>query len=256
MLVVSCAYLIRCITVLMTYLPSPFYGCITFPHPSIAVDAFMIMFKMRDTCGDVFFSGYAIHYTVSSLTWWHYPVHKHPAAILASLPIVIFNLLCSLALVATQHSYTNDVIAGMMITWGLFVVVFWVNDVDYLRFETIIGLVFGFLDDPFYSENKKRYFMEKEFVENARKVPAPREIPSPSAPIVNVEQKITLKDGDDSSSSSTDMSDSTRRRLSSDSKKSEDRRPSGDSSVTQESTFTEVTTENTSTGSRYRIREQ
>lgn len=171
MMVTAFVLSFRTISSLLTYLPSPFYGCVTFPHPDLGLDAFMILLRMRDTCGDVFFSGYAVHYTVCSMVWAYYPLINRRWGIILSLPIIAFNTLASVALVATQHSYSIDVITGVLITWGTFNVIFYLCDVPFLKYETIGGMILGLLDDPLYAKRKSRHLLEKEYLTKARNPP-------------------------------------------------------------------------------------
>jgi len=75
-LTIGVLYFARAFTVLATSLPNPLPDCRPDPpHPNILIDGFWIFVGAKRTCGDVFFSGHSILFTLASLVWNTYQVN-------------------------------------------------------------------------------------------------------------------------------------------------------------------------------------
>lgn len=113
-------FLLRAVSVTITVLPNPLLECVSVTSESIIYDAFLICTGRKTTCGDVFFSGHTIIFTLLSAVWMTYCSD----VILKS--IVNMTVLISLiTLVASSFHYTIDVLFGYLITISIWNVYHW-----------------------------------------------------------------------------------------------------------------------------------
>ena len=131
------AYLLRTMTILMTILPSPNYECFSTPNTNIFVDAFGLMVNARQTCGDIFFSGFAVIFTVCLLLWtakfsWS---RSHIAAKILSALVVGYNFSGLIVLLMSGSTYTVSIFIGVALTVSLWISFWNMPDLEYLRYD-------------------------------------------------------------------------------------------------------------------------
>jgi hypothetical protein len=111
-LVVGTAYLLRAATVVMTVLPFSYVPCEAGKPADrpLLVDAFYLLLMLRKSCGDVFFSGHTILYTIGFLAMQTYPIHF----ILTGLAFVQY-IISLLILIASAYHYSIDVLVSALV---------------------------------------------------------------------------------------------------------------------------------------------
>ena len=113
------AYLLRAACVLMTILPFPYVECDVDKRDGANswIDAFNIMFMKRSSCGDVFYSGHTVVYSIACLTWLTYSVRArlHCVRFSVALFLIAETLLACLSLLAVGYHYSIDIIVSALI---------------------------------------------------------------------------------------------------------------------------------------------
>jgi hypothetical protein len=118
MLITGFTYIIRSITVVITVLPNPLTECESQIWDNLFYDAFQLYIRGRVTCGDVFFSGHTILFTMTICLWMTYSRNRIMQAI-----AVGSSVLGMITLVASAYHYTVDVLFGYLVTswtWSLY----------------------------------------------------------------------------------------------------------------------------------------
>jgi hypothetical protein len=116
LIVLGTMYLLRAFTVSLTVLPNPFVECHSEREDNVLYNAALVITSQRVTCGDVFFSGHTIIFTLSLCTWLTYAPRRF--TILKFLATV-FNVWSMWILVAAKFHYTIDVLISFLLTSSL-----------------------------------------------------------------------------------------------------------------------------------------
>lgn len=127
----SLLYGIRSLMVVVTVIPTPMPVCYYVIKDSVIETAIHNFFKGNESCGDVFFSGHAILYTISIFTWLNTPTLYHSAVSIVIVTIIITFGYTSL-LVSKFH-YTIDVISGVWFTISTILSYNWLITSESLR---------------------------------------------------------------------------------------------------------------------------
>eukprot|EP00123_Amoebidium_parasiticum_P020504 comp5117_c0_seq1/m.1192 comp5117_c0_seq1/g.1192 ORF comp5117_c0_seq1/g.1192 comp5117_c0_seq1/m.1192 type:complete len:390 (-) comp5117_c0_seq1:83-1252(-) len=111
-------YILRIMTVTMTILPNPWTECTAVFDPNIFLDAWNLFIGKRIACGDIFFSGHTIIFTLCILMWSTY--NENRFLIYSTTTLGIIGML---SLVATTWHYSIDVFISFILTattWYMF----------------------------------------------------------------------------------------------------------------------------------------
>ncbi|KAI9148503.1 hypothetical protein H9P43_010197 [Blastocladiella emersonii ATCC 22665] len=114
-------YLLRAPTVLMTILPNPYLTCDARPDPNLFWDAFLLFTQTRFSCGDVFFSGHSIFFTMVARLYLMYSDNY-----LLRVFAVLFTALALYSLIFTTYHYSIDVVFAFCIVVTLFSIYHWI----------------------------------------------------------------------------------------------------------------------------------
>lgn len=112
-------YLLRAAVLASTPLPNPFLGCDTqlSQDTPMAVNALLVVLKMRRTCRDVMFSGHAMSLSLFAMVARYY-LSKTEGVLLS-----VYAAGGCVLLAVTRFHYTADVLVAVFITVPLFLVV-------------------------------------------------------------------------------------------------------------------------------------
>jgi len=117
----GCMFLLRSLVVSSTNLPNPFQKCDRIEWGNTFVDAFYVMFHIKSTCADVFYSGHTVNVTLAALTmkeyvyktngdWWNW----------SQVAFVWFcTFVAYYSIVVTNFHYTIDVEIALTIVFML-----------------------------------------------------------------------------------------------------------------------------------------
>jgi hypothetical protein len=148
--VMGTVYLIRAMTIVLTVLPNPLTECQSDPHKDLLYDAWLIFTMKRTSCGDVFFSGHTIMFTLSMAVWTTYS----RSGILSSV-FSLSAVLGMISLVASAYHYTIDIMFGYLVTMWVWNHYHWCISLPSFR-ATWWGRFLNRLDDPLYPEQERR----------------------------------------------------------------------------------------------------
>jgi hypothetical protein len=109
--IVGTLYVLRAMTVVATVLPNPLLECQSTWHPNLFYDALLVFTKKRETCGDVFFSGHTIIFTLTIAIWQTYS-----RSTLMRVVATICGVVGMLSLIMSAYHYTIDVMVGYAVT--------------------------------------------------------------------------------------------------------------------------------------------
>ena len=126
--VMGTAYAMRAVSVTVTVLPNPLVECESVPHPNVLVDAVQLMMMQRVSCGDVFFSGHTIIFTLLVAMWTTYSRNRFYRALFSAIGYAGM-----LSLVTSAYHYTIDVLAGFMVTMWVWAMYHWAVMLPSLR---------------------------------------------------------------------------------------------------------------------------
>ncbi|KAJ9080322.1 hypothetical protein DSO57_1026309 [Entomophthora muscae] len=114
--IVGTAYLIRLIFVSMTILPNSNVNCLFHVGPSLLSDAVLVMLQMKQTCGDVVFSGHTIMFMSASLVWINNPLKNIDPNInrIINFITITFSFTGIISLVASAYHYTLDCVLSIL----------------------------------------------------------------------------------------------------------------------------------------------
>ncbi|KAJ3180373.1 hypothetical protein HDU85_004078 [Gaertneriomyces sp. JEL0708] len=172
-------YLFRSPVIVLTLLPQPNRECEVGYKDNIGLDAIYLMGQTRQSCGDVFYSGHTLLFTLSPLFWYYYTVYRHPnrpfyKSLSSSLSIVVsvlaalVSIFGALLLIITQRHYTIDVLFGFILAVGSFVMYHWLVSISELK-RTPIGRFVGYIDSAVFWEDWENGVYQKRTV-NKNKV--------------------------------------------------------------------------------------
>ena len=114
--ITGAAYILRAISVISTVLPFPQVQCEDArpADKSPLLDAFDLMLMRRVSCGDVFFSGHTIVYSICMWTWITYSMNAYTTAF-----FIVHGLAGMISLLVAQYHYTIDVMVSAGIVGGI-----------------------------------------------------------------------------------------------------------------------------------------
>ncbi|KNE55503.1 hypothetical protein AMAG_01391 [Allomyces macrogynus ATCC 38327] len=119
--VAGAAFLLRAPSLLMTVLPNPNIDCMSSPHPNIFVDALYLLTLMRASCGDVFFSGHTVFFTMAARLWISYSSsHVLKLLVTAIMAFAMFSL------VWASYHYSIDVFIACLVVNVMYSFYHWV----------------------------------------------------------------------------------------------------------------------------------
>lgn len=148
--VMGTVYLIRAMTITLTVLPNPLTECHSQPHPELLYDAWLIFTMKRTSCGDVFFSGHTIMFTLSMAVWTTYSRSGFLSTIFS-----LSAVLGMISLVASAYHYTIDIMFGYLVTMWVWNHYHWCISLPSFR-ATWWGRFLNRLDDPLFAEQQRR----------------------------------------------------------------------------------------------------
>jgi hypothetical protein len=156
-LVWACANCLRTLCIILTVLTNPYLECQSKPLSNLFSDAFAIFTAQRQSCGDVFFSGHSVGYTLSCLMWLTYRRRRFSGKyrnLITMLHValttlyVIFIVVCLVVLIATKFHYSVDVFIGSFLSIMIWQKVHWLLEVDVLR-KTPLGRIINKIDGQY-----------------------------------------------------------------------------------------------------------
>jgi hypothetical protein len=126
--VAGTVYVIRAITVVLTVLPNPLVECESNPSDNLFYDALQIFLLKRTTCGDVFFSGHTIIFTLAGAIWTTYSRNSMMRTLMT-----VISFLGMISLVGSAYHYTVDVMFGYFVTSWVWAMYHWIATLDSFR---------------------------------------------------------------------------------------------------------------------------
>jgi hypothetical protein len=122
----TCQFL-RAFTVDMTILPNPYPYCLPHIENNVFLHAFYIATRQRVSCGDVFFSGHTVSYTMCMLVWLRY---SHDLLRVLA-PAVSFSGM--IIIILSRYHYAIDVIAGFCLCLFVWNYIHWSIEIPQFR---------------------------------------------------------------------------------------------------------------------------
>jgi hypothetical protein len=117
--VVGVMFLLRALCINLTLLPTPYDKCFVEDRSgSVLLHAFQIFIGQRVSCGDVFFSGHTIIYTLGT---WVFITYQ--TSTIVNIFAAIYNLIGMLFLISSGLHYSIDVLTSFLLTsftWNFF----------------------------------------------------------------------------------------------------------------------------------------
>ena len=145
------AYILRSVTVTVTVLPNPLTECQSHQNPNLFLDTLEIFFMRRVSCGDVFFSGHTIMFTVAAAVWITYT-----ANVLMNCFAVLLSAFGAFSLIFSAYHYTIDVFAAVWVVSWLWSSYHLVVKVHGLRSLSVWTRVLNCLDNSEYFKKEDR----------------------------------------------------------------------------------------------------
>lgn len=145
--IMGTVYLLRALTVTLTVLPNPLTQCESQPDNDLFYDAYLLLTMKRVSCGDVFFSGHSIIFTISTAIWTTYS-----RATLVNSLFTVSAFMGMFSLVASAYHYSIDVIFGYLVTMWIWNHYHWSITLPSFR-ATWWGRALNRLDDPMYVDD-------------------------------------------------------------------------------------------------------
>jgi len=155
-LVMGFVYLLRACFIPLTVLPTPWTECIKGYHDNIFWDALLLELQLRMACGDVFFSGHTIMFTLNLLEYWYYCKN-----IWINIVVTLLNVVGMFTLVMSSYHYSIDVLGGFIFSTIFWCIYHWAIKIPQLG-GTWWGTIINWCDDPFYYENDSLPFVYEQ----------------------------------------------------------------------------------------------
>jgi len=146
LLIMGFLYLLRACFIPLTVLPTPWVDCKKKYKDNIFWDALLLVLQIRVACGDVFFSGHTIMFTLNILEYWYYC-----KIVWLNVFVTIINVLGMFTLVMSAYHYSIDVFAAFIFSVIFWSIYHWVVQIPQLQ-GTWWGTIINWIDDPFYYE--------------------------------------------------------------------------------------------------------
>jgi hypothetical protein len=143
---------LRAICITLTILTNPYLKCTSKPLPNLFADAFALFITRRQSCGDVFFSGHSVSFTLSCLMWLTYRRRDFASRTIRilhrtfTISFISFVVLCLLTLIVTRFHYSVDVFMGSLLSIIIWQMTHWSLDIDQLKsnpFGALINMIDG-----------------------------------------------------------------------------------------------------------------
>jgi len=151
LLIMGFLYLLRACFIPLTVLPTPWITCEKTYKSNIFYDAILLVFQLRAACGDVFYSGHTIMFTLSILEYWYYC-----KKVWLNIIITILNVVGMFALILGAYHYSIDVLCAFIFSIIFWTIYHWSIRIPQLA-ETWWGNIINYFDDPFYYEGLPLY---------------------------------------------------------------------------------------------------
>jgi hypothetical protein len=157
-LVWACMNSLRTLCILLTVLTNPSLECQSKPISNLFLDAFAIFTVQRETCGDVFFSGHSVGYTLSCLMWLTYRRRRFSGTYgrilttchnLLTTCYILFIMICLITLIITRFHYSIEVFVGTFLTIIIWQKIHWLLEINELR-QTPMGKFISKIDGTIY----------------------------------------------------------------------------------------------------------
>ncbi|ORX79063.1 hypothetical protein BCR32DRAFT_269676 [Anaeromyces robustus] len=151
LLIMGFLYLLRACFIPLTVLPTPWVTCQKAYKPNIFYDAILLVLQLRVACGDVFYSGHTIMFTLSILEYWYYCKKAWINVI-----VTILNVVGMFTLILGAYHYSIDVLCAFIFSIIFWTIYHWSISIPQLA-ETWWGNIINYFDDPFYYEGLPLY---------------------------------------------------------------------------------------------------
>jgi len=146
LLVMGFVYLLRACVIPLTVLPTPWVTCKKNYYDNIFYDALLLELQVRVACGDVFFSGHTIMFTLNIMEYWYYCKYTW-----INILVTIFNVVGMFTLVMSSYHYSIDVVCGFIFSSMSWIIYHWAINIPQLG-GSWWGTIINWIDDPFYYE--------------------------------------------------------------------------------------------------------
>jgi len=147
--VMGFVYLLRACFIPLTVLPTPWVTCKKDYKDNIFYDALLIVFQIRAACGDVFFSGHTIMFTLNIVEYWYYC-----KKIWINILITILNITGMYTLIMASYHYSIDVLCAFIFSVMFWAIYHWAISIPELG-ATWWGNIVNYFDDPLYYEHEE-----------------------------------------------------------------------------------------------------
>ncbi|ORX58544.1 hypothetical protein BCR36DRAFT_318052 [Piromyces finnis] len=149
LLVMGFVYLLRACFIPLTVLPTPWVACEkTYKDDdNIFLDALLLELQLRVACGDVFFSGHTIMFTLIIMEYWYYCKQTW-----INIIVTIFNVVGMFTLIMSSYHYSIDVLCAFIFSSMAWVIYHWAVKNPQLG-GSWWGIIINYFDDPFYYDH-------------------------------------------------------------------------------------------------------
>lgn len=145
--VMGFVYLLRACFIPLTVLPTPWVTCEKGYEDNIFYDAFLIVLQVRAACGDVFFSGHTIMFTLNIVEYWYYC-----KKVWINILVTIMNIIGMYTLIMASYHYSIDVLCAFIFSVMFWAIYHWAISIPELG-ASWWGNIINYFDDPFYYEH-------------------------------------------------------------------------------------------------------
>jgi hypothetical protein len=147
LLIMGFVYLLRACFIPLTVLPTPWLNCKKTYKENIFYDALLIVLQVRAACGDVFFSGHTIMFTLNIVEYWYYCKRTW-----INVLVTIMNVIGMYSLIMASYHYSIDVLCAFIFSLMFWAIYHWAISIPELG-STWWGDIINYIDDPFFYEH-------------------------------------------------------------------------------------------------------
>lgn len=145
---VGTGYLIRLFFVSMTILPNSNVNCEFSIGSSLLHDTLLVMLQVKQTCGDVVFSGHTIMFMSASLVWVNNPLKWVDQSVNRTINLVTiaYSFVGVFSLVASAYHYTIDCVLSvltMIFLWSFYHHLVRTNHLDDSNISRLVNFIDG-----------------------------------------------------------------------------------------------------------------
>lgn len=155
LVILGTLYLLRSPMIALTVLPAPMLYCVADYDENIWYDTLLLMAQMRVSCGDVFFSGHTIIFASS----YHVYRTYSPWPLLTTV-VGFTSFFGMFSLILATYHYSIDVLAGFILTTGIWMIYHWAAQVDDLK-STTVGKFVQFWENGGASQSKDHWMTDR-----------------------------------------------------------------------------------------------